>query len=226
MIGVRGVPLTWVTTIPVDPDAPQAQQWLREELAKPPYQAAQPTWFDRLSQAFFDWLNSLTAPTGEGFGGWVPLVLTVVTVGALVAAWLVYGPPRRNRRSRLAPALFGEDDRRSAESMRRAASAAAAAGDWSLASEEIFRALARGLAERTILSVTPGTTALDFTTRAALAFPAERARLALAADVFDRVRYLGAAGTEPDYRALAALEGELRVVAPARQESPVAQVVS
>ncbi|MCU1636561.1 MAG: rane protein, partial [Cryobacterium sp.] len=48
--------------IPVDPDAPEAQQWLRDELAEAPYQAAQPTWFDRVSQGFFDWLNSFVAP--------------------------------------------------------------------------------------------------------------------------------------------------------------------
>jgi hypothetical protein len=201
--------------IPVDPSAPDAQQWLREELAKAPYQAARPTWFDRLSQAFFDWLDSLTAPSGEGFAGWVPLILTVLVIGVVVAALFIFGLPRLNRRSRLPSELFGEDDRRSADDMRRAAQVAAALGDWSLATQEIFRAIARGLVERTVLAVTPGTTAHEFARQASIAFPAERGRLADAAEAFDRVRYLGRPGTEQGYRALGDLD---RALAAARSD--------
>jgi hypothetical protein len=201
--------------IPVDPSAPDAQQWLREELAKAPYQAARPTWFDRLSQAFFDWLDSLTAPSGEGFAGWVPLILTVLVIGVVVAALFIFGLPRLNRRSRLPSELFGEDDRRSADDMRCAAQAAAALGDWSLATQEIFRAIARGLVERTVLAVTPGTTAHEFARQASIAFPAERGRLADAAEAFDRVRYLGRPGTEQGYRALGDLD---RALAAARSD--------
>ena len=39
----------------------------------------------------------------------------------------------------------------------------------------MFRAVARGLAERTVLTVTPGTTASGFATRAGAAFDAEGA---------------------------------------------------
>jgi Domain of unknown function (DUF4129) len=211
--------------IPVDPSAPDAQQWLREELAKAPYQAARPTWFDRLSQAFFDWLGSLTAPSGEGFAAWVPLIVTVLVVGVVVAALLIFGVPRLNRRSRLAAELFGDDDRRTADDMRRAARAAADRGDWSLATEEIFRAVARGLVERTVLAVTPGTTAHDFAVRAAAAFPAERGRLAGAAEAFDRVRYLGRPGTEQGYRALADLDRSLAGAQPAVLAEPGGVVV-
>jgi hypothetical protein len=200
--------------IPVDPSAPDAQQWLREELAKAPYQAARPTWFDRLSQAFFDWLGSLTAPSGEGFAAWVPLIITVLVIGVVVAALFIFGLPRLNRRSRLPAELFGEDDRRSADDMRRAAQAAAALGDWSLATQEIFRAIARRLVERTVLAVTPGTTAHEFARQASIVFPAERGRLADAAEAFDRVRYLGRPGTEQGYRALGDLDRALAAARP------------
>lgn len=212
--------------IPVDPDAPDAQRWLRDELAKAPYQAAKPTWFDRLSEAFFDWINSLTESTGDGFVNWVPVILTLVAVAVLVAVFLIFGRPRLNQRSQLPGELFGEDDRRGADEMRRSAVAAAAGGDWSLASQEMFRALARGLAERTVLIVTPGTTAHSWTARAANAFPAERGRLSEAAEVFDQVRYLGVAGTQQGYLAVAALESDLRSAKPVASDHSVLTVVS
>lgn len=201
--------------VPVDPSAPDARQWLREELAKAPYQAAKPTWFDRLSKAFFDWVSSLTLPGGDGLTGWVPVVVTVVVLGALAAAVLVFGLPRWNRRSRLdGEALFHDDDRRSAADMRAAAGEAAARGDWDLATEEMFRALARGLSERTVLTLTPGMTAREVSLRASAAFPAERIRLADAAVAFDQVRYLGRPGTEPGYVALRDLDHDLRRAGP------------
>ncbi len=223
--GLQGLHGVWLAGIPVDPDAPEAQQWLRDELAKAPYQAAKPTWFDRVSKAFLDWINSLTAPTGDGFGNWIPVILTLVVIAVLVTAFLIFGMPRLNQRSQLPAELFGEDDRRSADDMRRAAAVAALGKDWSLAIEEAFRALARGLSERTILVVMPGTTAHDFAVRAADAFPAENTRLSEAAEVFDQVRYLELAGTERGYLTVAALESELRSAKPVGFEHPTPTAV-
>ncbi|MFO7690866.1 MAG: DUF4129 domain-containing protein [Cryobacterium sp.] len=207
------------------PDAPEARQWLREELSRPPYEAARPTGFDRASAAFFDWLNALAAPTGDGIGPWLAVIVTVLVLAALGAAWLIFGLPRLNRRSRLPVALFGDDDRRTADDMRRAAQSAAGTGDWSLASTELFRALARSLFERTVLTVTPGTTAHGFSVRAAAAFPQHRDALADAARVFDEVRYLNGIGTEDGYRSMLALDGALRATAPGRLE-PAAENAS
>lgn len=204
--------------IPVDPDAPEARQWLRNELAKAPYEAARPTWFDRLSTSILDWFTSLTAPSTDGFAAWVPVLLTVAVVVLVVAAILIFGLPRLNRRSRLASDLFGVDDRRGAADLRRAALAAASHRDWNLASAEMFRALARGMSERTILVVTPGTTAHSFATRAAEVFPGEQVRLGEAAELFDGVRYLGIEGTEQRFLALAALESDLRAARPLNLE--------
>lgn len=203
----------------LDPDAPEAKRWLRDELARAPYQSAQPTWFDRLSQSVVDWFASLTAPDGGAFGAWVPVIIIVIVVALLVVAWLIFGPPRLNRRSRLAEELFAEDDRRTADDMRRSATDAAQRGDWSLASTEIFRAVARGLAERTVLTVSPGTTAHDFGRRAARSFPTAQERLAAAARVFDDVRYLDRPGTEAGYRELLALERDLSTAEPTLLEA-------
>lgn len=211
-----GVPGSVSRDVPVVPSAPEARQWLREELAKAPYAEARPTWFDRLSKGFLDWIQSLTISGGGSLQGWLPVVAVLLVLGALVAGWFLFGAPRLARRNRVASDLFGTIDQRSSAEMRTAADAAAASGDWSLACEEIFRALARGLAERTVLSVTPGTTAHDFAAQARLAFPSSGSALNLAADTFDRVRYLEQVGTQIDYRALATLEAELRAASPAR----------
>jgi hypothetical protein len=206
--------------IPVDPDAPEAQQWLRDELAKAPYQAAQPTWFDRLSQAIVDWFTSLTFG-GDGSQGWLSVIGTLIGIAVIVAAVLIFGLPRRARRRRQrAAGLFADDDSRSAAQLRKAAAAAAATGDWTLASEEAFRAIAKGLAERTIVRQTPGTTAHSVAELASEAFPAEQVRLRDGANVFESVRYLGGTGTETGYLALVALDTDLQAARP-RVMAPV-----
>ncbi|WP_349899444.1 DUF4129 domain-containing protein [Parafrigoribacterium soli] len=213
MIALLGVTVPQVSDVPVDPGAEEARRWIVAELAKPAYQAAQPTWFDRLSAAFWHWLNSLQFGSG-GASLPVMLIVVIVVAAAVVAAFLIFGAPRRNRRSAVTGALFGDDDDRSARAIRASADAAAAARDWTLAIEELFRSIARGLAERTVVTASPGTTARDFATRAGVTFPALAARLAGAASAFDEVRYLGRTGTEETYRELAGLETELRSARP------------
>lgn len=196
--------------VPVDPDAPEATEWLITELSKAPYQAAQPTLFDLLAKAISDWITSLQLDSAEGppalgFG-----VVIALVVAALVVAFLIFGLPRLNRRSRVTGSLFGEDDARSAARIRQDAERAAASGDFSTAVVEMFRAIARGLAERTIITTSPGTTARDFASRTATAFPALAGQLADAATAFDAVRYLDHTGTQEQYAAIASLEKDLR----------------
>ena len=199
--------------VPVDPDAEQARQWIIAELSKPAYQAAQPTWFDRLSSAFWNWLTSLNFGD-TGTNGVILLIAVVIVAAAVVAAFLLFGAPRLNRRSAMTGALFGEDDDRSANAIRAAADAAADRQEWTLAIEELFRSIARGLAERTVVTTSPGTTARDFAARAGIPFPPYADRLASAARVFDGVRYLGREGTEAAFRETARLESELRTARP------------
>lgn len=202
--------------IPVDPSGPQAQEWIREELARPEYQAAKPTWFDLASKAVQDWIDSLLqGPTGDA-GPVLLLVVVLLIAGLIVAAFLIFGRPRVNRRSALERrALFGADDARTARELRASAQEAATRGDWVLAIEEQFRAIAVGLDERTLVSVSPGTTATRFAASAAIVLPAEREQLAEAARAFDAVRYLDKTGSPSTYQQLVALDQRLQLARPA-----------
>ncbi|MEQ1737486.1 MAG: DUF4129 domain-containing protein [Rhodoglobus sp.] len=216
------MPLLLPFDVPVDPDAPEARDWLADELSKQPYQAAQPTFLDRLAQQVLEWLGDLIdglsggAPAGPqtDVPVWLIAILLPVAI-ILVIAFLLYGLPRLNRRSSVTGALFGEDDARDAVSMRRAAERAAAAGDYTTAIAELFRSIARGLAERTLVVTFPGTTAREFARRGAVVFPAEADRLATAARDFDGVRYLGREGTPEQWAELVGLEQKLRSARPA-----------
>lgn len=200
--------------VPLVPDAPGARDLLQRELSKPEYQTARPSLWDIVSQAFWDWVNSLRVPGDGPFTGLFPVIAGTVLVVGIVIAFIVWGVPRLNRRSARQLDLFGERDDRTADRLRQDAKAAAAAGDWTLALQELYRAVARALSERTIVQVTPGTTAHGFAARAAVVFPREGHALASAADVFDAVRYLEAAGTETQYRELEALDARLATAAP------------
>ncbi|WP_243696908.1 DUF4129 domain-containing protein [Labedella endophytica] len=192
--------------VPVDPSAPDARDLLQRELMGPEYAAAQPTLLDRIAQAISDWLAGLVLPSGNGLGGWIPLVLLLLLIVGIVVAFLVWGLPRINRRSRATDGLFGADERRTAAELRKDASAAAARGDFTSASLDAFRALARGLQERTVVAVLPGTTAHDFAAQGAAAFPDLSPGFGGAADGFDATRYAGAPGTPELYRSISDLD--------------------
>lgn len=207
--------LTAATEVPLDPDADQAREWLILELAKPEYAAARPTLFDQIADAILRWIQSvlqgLQPVSGAGSTGLMPLILIVLFAAALIIAFLIFGVPRLNRRSRVAPgSLFGDDDDRNGAQLRAAAESAAAQGDYSTAIAEMFRATARGLAERTIVTTHPGTTASGFAGAAGLAFPDSAEALRQSAATFDDVRYLARPGTEEAYRFVAELERTLR----------------
>lgn len=204
---------------PLDPDRDQGQQWILEELSKPEYVAARPTWWDLLSKAVWDWFNSLRIDGSATTQIPLMVVLLLVVAGVVVAAYFIFGKPRLNRRSAVIGSLFGDNEERTSSDLRRAASAAASSAAWTLAIEELFRSLARSLAERVLVATDPGTTASGFAARAGLVFPEFSERLAASATVFDNVRYLGKAGTEAEYATLAKLERELRSARPATRDS-------
>jgi hypothetical protein len=209
----------------VDPDAPEARRWLVEELSKPKYHppAETPSWLQEWIRSIREWFDNLFNGISQPGGSPVWLVILLVIVAALiVVAFLIFGVPRLNRRSRERGELFGEDDERDSQTLRRAAERAAEAGDFATAIAELFRALARGLSERTIVTTSPGTTAHGFARVAAVAFPDAALRLASAADDFDRVRYLGAPGTAEQWAALSALERELRSARPVHDDETAA----
>jgi hypothetical protein len=210
--GIRG-------DIPLDPDAPHARDLLLNELRNPAYQAAKPTWLDLASQAVRDWLASLFTQS-DGVGGTLAIIGLVVVLCLVVGAVIIFGVPRLNRRRPGERRLLDTDDERTADQLRRSAQAAAQAGEWTRATAEMFRAAARGLAERTIISVNPGTTAHDVAQRAGAAFPELRDRLADGARTFDGVRYLAQTGTAHDYERIRELDAQLRAAQPVSLASP------
>jgi hypothetical protein len=208
-----------ITGPPVNPNGPTAQAWILKELAKGKYAASRPTWFDEVATAIRKWLDSLSGPKAGGIPGLGPIVIIVVVAVVLLIAFLVFGLPRLNRRSRVTGELFGEDDRRTAAQILAAARAAAATGDFSLAIIEGMRASGRTLGERTLLTMFPGTTAHEFSRRAAILFPDERRRLEGVATSFDGVRYLGEKGTESQWRTTEQLAVALRTARAAGDDS-------
>lgn len=203
--------------VPVDPEPPEARDWLIDELAKPPYQAAKPTLFDQIAKAISDWLSSLRFGDVEGPPAFGLGLLVVLVVAAVVVAILIFGLPRLNRRSAVSGALFGDDDDRSAAEIRQAAEAAARRADFTSAAAEMFRAIARGLSERAIVTTSPGTTARDFAARAGTVFPDLAEHLVSSAAAFDDVRYLGREGNAEQYALVAELESQLRATKPRLQ---------
>jgi hypothetical protein len=199
--------------VPVDPSSPEAQNWLRDELSRSEYQSAKPTWFDLASKAVQDWIGSLFQGQGGDAAPVLLLVVLVVIAGLIVAAFFLFGRPRINRRSALdRRALFGADAARSAADLRASAEQAARLGDWVTAVEEQFRAIAVSLDERTLVHVTPGTTANEFAVHAARIATDEGEALRRAARAFDEVRYLDRPGTEAAYQHLVALDQRLQRV--------------
>jgi hypothetical protein len=202
--------------VPVDPDDEQARRWLEDELGRGDveYQRPEPPgWW----QDFVDWIRSLfsggsEAPTpGFETGQTVGIVILIVLlVAMLVVAFAIFGLPRLRKRSKVTGDLFGEDDDRSALELRTAAQQAADVGDYTAAVIELFRSLARDLAERGIVLTFPGTTARDFARRTGLVFPPAAERLEEAAVVFDDLRYLGGVGTREQWQRMSALDAELR----------------
>jgi hypothetical protein len=200
--------------VPVDPDAPEARRWLQDELAKPEYRSAEPNAFDLAMQAIRDWIASLFEGATGLPGPLLALLATIAVSVLLLIGLLVFGLPRLRRRRGTAAPLFDDADRRDLATLRRAAAAAAAAGDWPLAIEERFRALARGLVERDLVRVHPGTTARGVADAATVRFPDQGPSLREAAADFDAVRYLGRPGSRERYEALTSLERTLADTAP------------
>ena len=200
--------------VPVEPDAEEARTWVRDELGKVVYQEAKPTWFDRLASALWDWLTSLRIEDVGGGGPLGLLLIGALVVGLVVAAFVIFGAPARRRRSRVTGELFGQDDGRDSSAMRRDAERFAGQGEWAAGIADMFRAIARGLAERTIVATSPGATAQRFAEQAGAAFPGSAGDLRACADLFDEVRYLGNAGTRESFDRVAGLERTLREASP------------
>ncbi len=219
---------TSTTSPPVDPTAGQARQQLAQELAKPQYQAARPTLLATIEKDLSNWFQWLLAQVGGGPDVGLGPILTVIAIVvgvALLIGFLLFGIPRLNRKSTASFVLFGDEDDRDSAALRTAAERAAASGDYGTAIAELFRSIARSLAERGILTPFPGTTAQGFAAEAALSFPSAGPELIAVADSFDGVRYRGGAGTQAEWMAALSLDRTLREARPVIEDD-VSSMVS
>ncbi|WJL95128.1 DUF4129 domain-containing protein [Microbacterium sp. ET2] len=213
---ISGVARMLVAT-PVTPDGDEAREWAERELSNPVYAEAEPTAFDRIARAIGEFLGRLfSTDVSGGLGSTFALVAAIAVAALIIVAVLVWGLPRARRRAAAPVAtLFGDSDERSADDLRRAAASAAAAGDWDEALILRFRALARGLAERGVVSTPPGATVHAFARSAGRVFPSSAADLEAGASAFDDVRYLRRPGSRGDYEQLSRLDEQLIAARPA-----------
>lgn len=208
----RGLALA---AIPLIPDGDGARELAEKELAKPEYQAAKPTLIDQWARAVVDFLTGLFTPQhAAGIGPWAAIVIGVVLVAALIVVLVTWGRPRRSRSRASGAQLLGSADDRSAAELRTDADRVARDGDWAQAIVLRYRAVARSLIERDLITPAPGATAQTIAREAAEPFPSEGAALHEAAVAFDEVRYLGHAGTAELYRALVQTDNRLRDLRP------------
>lgn len=195
----------------VDPDREEARRWLEEELRDPGY-AVREALVVRLWRWVGDHLPTLDL-SGQlpAWAAWALLGGVLVAAAAVVA----FAARDRWRRGTLA-ARAGrgavlEEAGVSAADYRRRAQAAASAGDHGGALLDAYRALAAGAVERALVEHRPGRTAHEVSVELAPALPEEAGALAVAADLFDAVRYGGAPADAR--QAASVIELERRVAA-------------
>ncbi len=198
------------------PDGDEARQWAEQELSDPRYADAKPTWFDLVARDIGRFLADLfSSDNGASVGPSALIIVSVIVFGALVAALIIWGRPRRSQSIRRPGAgLLGAEDDRSAAQLRADADRAAREGDWDEATVLRFRALARGLLERDLIEPSPGATAQAIAREVSVVFPAETTPVRQAAVFFDDVRYLRHPATADRYAELAATDDRLSALRP------------
>ena len=170
--------------VPVHPDRESARGWVLQELARREYQEAKPSWAERALSWIWDRLN--------GVGTSAPPTLALVLITVIFAAVVTYAIYRsgglHGTARRKAPAVLPERNTTAADH-RAAAGRHADAGEWSLAVIERFRAIARELEERALLSPQPGRTAMEVARDGGRALPTLASDLLTAAGYFNDVSY-------------------------------------
>ncbi len=214
----------WVGSVepPLEIDENPARDLLQGELAKTEYTQASPTWLDLWIDDFWNWVNDLLQPIEGVPGGFSPIALILGGLVVLGVLALLIGRPilaQRARRRTGTPADLFDGDERSARDLRGSAAAAASRGDFETAVVEQFRALARAVHDRTVISLSPGMTATAVAEATGVSFPGHAPALHVAAKSFDAARYLGLGASEADWRQLRDLDLALDSAAPVKLAS-------
>jgi hypothetical protein len=207
--------LSRLAAVPIQPDRGQARDWAVQELSGRVYQEARPGLGERVLQWIWDLINSAEVAVGAP-----PLAALLVLVG-VVAAVTTYAlrrsgglhPTARRKTTAVLPVRHT-----TAAEHRAAAQRHAAAQEWGPAVVERFRAIARELEERALLSPQPGRTAVEVARDGGAALPDLASDLLTAARSFNDVSYGRLSVDESTERALRELDERLRT---ARATGPV-----
>lgn len=199
---------------PITPDREEARRWAEEELSKPQYPEAQPSWIDQMWRDFLDWLNSLEGDGSTDGGTFAVPVIIALAVILIVIAILVVRPRLNARRRPAATGIYGKDPAVDAAAYRKRAQAAAGNGDWPTAVVEQFRALVRSAEERDIIESRAGRTADEAATHLGQVFGTAQSRLDDAAYLFDAVLYGKQAAKQEDFDSVRLLDSDLLDMAP------------
>jgi hypothetical protein len=193
---------------PLDPSSPEAQQWVRDELANGRY-LTEPSWWQR----FVEWVTEHLRG-GWGFGSWLPpgwavvlVVVVLLAVVGLVVLRLVR--PEALTRRRAAGTSPVDDEGLSAADYRDRARESTTRGDWDAVLLDGYRALTASAVERSLLTELPGRTAHEVALSLAPLFPTLADALASAASAFDDVRYGHRHTTEAQAMATTRLDADL-----------------
>ena len=194
----------------VDVDRDEGRRLAARELAHPRYHRDDPTPLERARDWFFERLGKLVDGAIEVTpGGASGLAIIALLLLVSLVAFLVLRSVRSSASSGSAgdhvPGLLGLSDLTAAEH-RRHATAAATEGRWSEAVLERFRALVRGLEERTVLDLGRGATADEAAAEAARRLPALADRLRAAAWEFDDVVFGERPADRSTYERMARLD--------------------
>jgi hypothetical protein len=186
----------------------QAQRLARDELSKAIYHPHQ-----SVPQAVMGWISRLvhkildTASNATPGGAWTVVALVLVAI-VVIAIFVRLGPLRRSARRK---ALITDPGARplTARQLREQAEASAGTDDYTTAIVQGFRAIAVSLEERGVLVPDAGRTADELATQAGRLFPGQAADVAVAARLFDQVRYGGLVGAQDDYERVRQLDDVL-----------------
>ena len=202
----------WAGSVPVDPSAEEAREWVLRELSRPEYADKR-----SLLQRLLDWVGDLVDELlrhGPGaLPGWaLPVVLALLAV--LLGTVLVTRLGREGGPSRRGEGVVLDEPHLDADAYRARARAAYAAGLADGAAADWFRAIAASASERALIDESPGRTAHEVSVALAALLPEEAPALSRAADHFDAIRYGDAHVDEAVARSIADLDSRLAASRP------------
>jgi hypothetical protein len=203
-------PPIWSLPRGLNPTPPEAREWLKQELRRSEYQSP---WLDSARRWVSDRLNELIEGA-RTLAGLSPLI--TVLIALVVIALLVWILPRVRREpvTAGAPRAVLEDLTLTSGHYRDLASQALREGRYDDAVLDGFRAIARDMSDRRVLDDAPGRTAHEVSMALASPFPDHAGRLAVAADLFDSVRYGHRRVNAEQARAIPQLDDELVTARP------------